>query len=54
LTECSKTRSDDCSDVSTHGDICVSVDSKVSNCSYRKHTYLTSLTMKTRMHMVRH
>jgi len=28
LTECSKTRFDDCSNVSTHGDICVSVDQR--------------------------
>ena len=37
LTECCKTCFDDCSDVSTHGDICVNVDPQVSNCSYRLH-----------------
>ena len=26
LTECSKTHFDDCSDVSTHGDVCLNVD----------------------------
>jgi len=33
LTECCETRFDDCSDVSTHGDICVNVDPSVRSGS---------------------
>ena len=38
----------DCSDVSTHGDICVNVDPQVSNCSYRLHRCVTNTNRTSR------
>ena len=48
LTECCKTRFDDCSDMSTHGDICVNVDPQVSNSSYRLHRCVTNTNRTSR------
>jgi len=48
LTECCKTCFDDCSDVSTRGDICVNVDPQVSNCSYRLHRCVTNTNRTSR------
>ena len=48
LTECIKTRFDNCSDVSTHGDICGNVDPKVSNFLYWKHRCVTNTSSTSR------
>jgi len=48
LTECGKTRSNDCSDVSTHGDVCVNINLQVSNYSFRQHRYVTNTNTTSR------
>jgi len=48
LTEYCKTCFDDCSDVSTHGDISVNVDPQVSNCLHQQHRCVTNTNRTSR------